>query len=412
MDFNQQENTENLSSYNPSVMRQPIDFYNKDFLQQHCQSILDFYNPRVIDKTGGYFQNFYDDGSLFQAEFRQLVSSTRIIINYAFAVKWLGKTEYIEKVKHGLDYLENVHWQEKTQQYAWTLTAHKPLDMTQQAYGYAFVLLAYAACKNAGIISHNDKLNQTYELLEQRFWQAEYGLYADTLSVDGQLSDYRGQNANMHICEAMLAAYEATQDKKYLQRANTIAENICQRQADLSDGLIWEHFREDFQIDWQYNKDDPKNLYRPWGFQPGHQTEWTKLLLQLNRYQPATWLVEKAKTLFDRAYDVAWDHEHGGLIYGFDPEGKWCDTDKYFWVQAESFAAAAMLYQATKQQKYLDKYQQLWQYCWQVFVDHKHGAWFRLLDQQNQAYNNEKSAAGAKCDYHTLGACVEVLKHL
>jgi len=391
-----------------------MNFYDNDFLIDHCKQILGFYNGRIIDCKGGYFQNFYDDGTTFNKGFKQLVSSTRIIVNYASAAKILNKPQYLTVAKHGLAFLENVHWQEISQTYAWTLQDNQPEDMTQQAYGYAFVLLAYAAVRKAGIINCDDKLHQVYDLLEQRFWQAEYGLYADTLTLEtttvtGELSNYRGQNANMHLCEAMIAAYEATENELFLDRAKTIARNICQRQAALTKGLIWEHFTEDFQIDWQYNIDDPKNLYRPWGFQPGHQTEWSKLLLQLNRHMPESWLVEKAKMLFDTAYDIAWDEQHGGLIYGFDREGKCCDDDKYFWVQAESFAAAAMLYQATDEQQYHDKYQQLWHYSWEHFVDHTYGAWFRVLNRDNSKYSNEKSSAGAKCDYHTLGACFEVL---
>jgi len=390
----------------------PKTFYSRDFLLEHAKSILEFYNPRVIDESGGYYQNYLDDGRYFDEKSRQLVSSTRIVVNYASASIIYKSKEYLAMAQHGLDYVEKIHWQQEQQTYAWTLFDHQADDMTQQAYGYAFVLLAYAAAKKSGLISTDDALLQTYDLLEKRFWQADYGLYADEISADGILSDYRGQNANMHLCEAMIAAYEATQNKQFLMRAQTIARNIVLRQADLTDGLVWEHYSTDFQPDWDYNKDDPKNLYRPWGFQPGHQTEWSKLLLMLNRHAPETWLVEAAKSLFDRAYKVAWDEQYGGLIYGFDPQGNWCDDDKYFWVQAESFAAAAMLYQATNEAQYLEQYNALWQYSWDHMVDHKHGAWFRVLKRNNNKYSNEKSAAGAKCDYHTLGACFEVLRVL
>jgi mannose/cellobiose epimerase-like protein (N-acyl-D-glucosamine 2-epimerase family) len=390
-----------------------MNFYQQDFLLKHSQDILNFYDDIVIDPKGGYFQNFYDNGSTFEQGFKQLVSSTRLVVNYALAAKLLNNQTYLDIAKHGLDFIEQVHWREESQRYAWTLRDNQPEDMTQQAYGYAFVLLAYAAARKSGIIDSDEKLLSVYELLEQRFFQAEYGLYADEISVTGELSNYRGQNANMHLCEAMLAAYEATNLKQFLVRAELIAEKICIRQAGLSHGetagLIWEHFTTDFQIDWQYNQDNPKNLYRPWGFQPGHQTEWTKLLLQLNQHAPAQWLVDKAEFLFEQAYSKAWDNKHGGLIYGFSPDGSICDDDKYFWVQAESFAAAAALYQVTGKDIYLQQYQALWQYSWDHFVDHKYGAWFRVLKGDNTKYSNEKSAAGAKCDYHTLGACFSVL---
>lgn len=386
-----------------------LQSYNRNFLLAHCRDILAFYSPRLIDSSGGFFHNYLDDGSVFNPGFRQLVSSTRLIVNYARAAVVLNQPEYKTVALHGLRYLEQVHYQSDSQRYAWTLQDHQPLDMTQQAYGYAFVLLAYSAVQQAGIAPRRDKIAETYDLLEQRFWQAEYGLYADEISSAGVLSSYRGQNANMHLCEAMLAAYQATNEPRYLARAKLLAHNITARQAALTGGQVWEHYTETFQPDWDYNKDDPKNLYRPWGFQPGHQTEWAKLLLQLNRLDADPALVTKARSLFDLAFNTAWDTEHGGLVYGYDAQGNWCDDDKYFWVQAESFAAAALLYQTTAEAQYLSAYQQLWQYSWQHLVDHRYGAWYRLLNRQNQRYNNKKSSAGAKCDYHTLCACFDVL---
>ncbi|MCM3061032.1 AGE family epimerase/isomerase, partial [Bacillus subtilis] len=57
---------------------------------------------------------------------------------------------------------------------------------------------------------------------------------------------------------------------------------------------VWEHYHADWSIDWDYNKEDSSNIFRPWGFQPGHQTEWAKLLLILERHRPLDWLAPRA----------------------------------------------------------------------------------------------------------------------
>jgi len=155
--------------------------------------------------------------------------------------------------------------------------------------------------------------------------------------------------------------------------------------------------------------DDPKHLFRPWGFQPGHQTEWAKLLLILDRHQPAEWHLQRARELFDSAMKKSWDEEYGGIIYGFAPDGNVCDDDKYFWVQAESFAAAGLLAQATDEQIYRDWYRRIWEYSWEHMVDHEYVAWYRIPTRDNQNYADKKSPAG-KTDYHTMGACYEVLR--
>jgi mannose/cellobiose epimerase-like protein (N-acyl-D-glucosamine 2-epimerase family) len=85
-----------------------------------------------------------------------------------------------------------------------------------------------------------------------------------------------------------------------------------------------------------------------------------------------------------------------------------CDADKYFWVQAESLAAAALLADRSGDAVYWDWYRKLWEYAWTHFVDHEHGAWYRILTPDNRKISTEKSPAG-KTDYHTMGACYDVL---
>ena len=160
-------------------------------------------------------------------------------------------------------------------------------------YGLAFVLLAHAHALMAGVEEARAGLDATFALMERHFWEPANGLYADEATPEWQLSAYRGQNANMHACEANLAAFDATQEARYLDRAALLAEHVTVRQAALADGLVWEHYRADWCVDWDYNKDDKSNIFRPWGFQPGHLTEWTKLLLQLHERRPNPALVER-----------------------------------------------------------------------------------------------------------------------
>lgn len=55
---------------------------------------------------------------------------------------------------------------------------------------------------------------------------------------------------------------------------------------------------------------------------------------------------------------------YGGLIYGFAPNRSWCDSTKYFWVQAETFASAALLYNATGDPAFVERFVDLWKYQW------------------------------------------------
>ncbi|MBB4129535.1 MULTISPECIES: AGE family epimerase/isomerase [unclassified Xanthomonas] len=387
------------------------DFRSADVLRQHIADTMAFYHPRAIDPAGGFFQYFRDDGSIYDAGHRHLVSSTRFVFNYAMAYREFGNADYLQAVRHGLDYLRNVHRNAATGGYAWTLRDGVVEDDMNHCYGVAFVLLAYSCGLKAGVDEARAWMDETWQLLEKHFWEPEFGLYRDEADAQFNFTSYRGQNANMHMCEAMIAAYEASGEQRYLDRALSLADTMTRRQAAKADGLVWEHYDLQWNIDWDYNRDNPKHLFRPWGFQPGHQTEWAKLLMLLDRYAPADWLLPTAQHLFDVAVARSWDAQRGGLYYGFDPEGKVCDDDKYFWVQAESLAAAALLAQRSGEERYWQWYDKLWDYSWKHMIDHRYGAWYRILDADNRKYSDEKSPAG-KTDYHTMGACYEVLNVL
>ena len=409
------------------------NFRSEAFLRDHIRQTMDFYHPRCIDPAGGFFHYFKDDGRVYDATHRHLVSSTRFVFNYAMAAKEFGtenadlREEYLKAVRHGLAFLRDKHRDPLSGGYFWTLRDGQPEDTTQHCYGGAFVLLAYSTAVKAGIDEARPWMDETWDLLQLRYWDESAGLYRDEADRHWNFSDYRGQNANMHMCEAMLAAYEASHDPRYLTRALLLAENMTRRQAAQAGGLVWEHYDRNWNVDTDYHRDDPRHLFRPWGFQPGHQTEWAKLLLILDGHlraagTPVDWLVERARELFDRAVAASWDEEFGGLVYGFAPEklrkdvpGRSlpdrenfvCDEDKYFWVQAESIATAARL-ATTGEPAYWQWYDRLWDYAWTHMVDHEHGAWYRILDRQNRKYDDEKSPAG-KTDYHTMGACHDVL---
>lgn len=390
-----------------------MSYRSREDLVAHIKTILEFYDSTIVDPSGGFFQNFKDDGSVFDGDDRHLVSSTRMVINYCRAYELFQDDAYQRRALHGLQFVTQYHWDEKRHGYNWTLKSHRPTDQTNHCYGLAFVLLMNAAALSANIVDSSAAIDETFEILESRFWLEEDGLYADEASADwSRLASYRGQNANMHTCEALLAAFEATANERYLERAYALAHKFAVELARKSDNLIWEHFSSGLDVDWDYNRNDPKNLYRPWGFQPGHQTEWAKLLLTLHDFRPEDWMIERAADLFDRALELAWDQEYGGIQYGFNPQGEVCDDDKYFWVQAESFAAAARLGIATGEQSYWDWYDRIWDYADQHMIDKHYGAWFRVLGRENSKLSDEKSTAGGKCDYHTIGACWDVIKVL
>jgi len=384
------------------------DFTSPEFLDRHVMSILSFYEPNVRASDGGFHQCFRDDGSVYDSGVRHLVSSTRFVFNYATAYQRYGTSHYLDWADEGLAFLEREHLQ-NTGHYAWLIENGQVSDNRAMAYGHAFVMLAAASCVPAGIQPATAIIDNVWQFLETYFWDTTAGAYADERDASLKiLDDYRGQNANMHLCEALLAAFEATGQQRFFDRAAMLAKRFAVDLASQSNGLIWEHYDTSWQCDMQYNIDKPDDLFKPWGFQPGHQLEWSKLLMMLYKHDQQQQWVSRATELYNAAMSRGWDQQHDGLVYGFAPDGRFSDSHKYFWVHAEAFAAAWRLYKHTGEQRYLDDYQRIWTYSWNTLVDHKQGAWFRLRKRDGSAFDNLKSPPG-KTDYHTMGACWDVL---
>ena len=386
-----------------------IKFYDDIFLKKHIISILNFYNKNAYDSNGGFFHSFLDDGTIFDKKNRHIVSSTRFIYNYANAFHMTQDKKYINLCKHGLKFLNSQHKILNTNHFAWQISEEKIVDGRAMAYGHAFVMLAGAWAFRVGIDEGKTLLDETWNFMDKFFWEEEHTAYADERSQDLKtLNPYRGQNANMHAVEALLAAFEATGEDKYIERSNSIAYQFTMNLAEYSEGQVWEHYSEDWKIDWQYNKEKPDDTFKPWGFQPGHQVEWAKLLLQLDYHFPQNWHKQKAIYLFDEAIKYGMDEKYGGIVYGYSSEGKFTNANKYFWVQAEALAASWRLYIKTNNNKYYDFYISLWKWCWNNFIDHQYGGWFSILNQAGEKLSNVKSTLG-KTDYHTMGACWDIL---
>jgi mannose/cellobiose epimerase-like protein (N-acyl-D-glucosamine 2-epimerase family) len=401
------------------------DYRSKSFLKSQVESIADFYYPACIDNDrGGYINQFRDDGSIFDADTKHLVGTCRFIYVFATAATMLEKPEYLGAARHGVKFLLD-HHRQPNGGYAWVLNGLDVEDATNHCYGHAFVLLAYATALKAGITEAAGPLAETFEFMERHFWCAGDELYVDEITPDLSTVDpYRGQNANMHTCEAMIAAYEATGDKRYIDRATTLAKRVCVDLAGQSAGMIWEHYKEDWSIDWEYNLDDPKNLFRPYGYLVGHWTEWTKLLLILEERNPEDWMLPQAQLLFDAAISQGWDDQIGGFNYSISPvidaehasplglaavAGEIIDTDRYYWVLSETIAAAGLLARRTGDQTYWDWYDRTWEWSLANLVDQQHGGWYRILDSRNQRYDDLKSPP-SKTDYHPVAACWELFK--
>lgn len=257
-------------------------------------------------------------------------------------------------------------------------------DETKSAYAHAFVVLAASSATVAGRPGARNLLEAALEVLDLRFWDPAEQMHVDEWSRDWKrLQPYRGINANMHAVEALLAAYDATGNRTWLDRALA----ICDRVIEWAQTYSWrvpEHYDQHWNPVLDFNLDHPKDPFKPFGSTPGHGFEWSRLLIQADAAAGTPGQrTASAVSLFNRASSDGWATDRGGFFYTVDWKGTPVEPRRYHWVAAEAVAAADTLARGTDDPRYAAQALKWWTWINDNLIDHRYGSWHHELDTNN-----------------------------
>jgi sulfoquinovose isomerase len=372
------------------------------WLEAQADSLFAFFEPDSIDPSGG-FRSLDDAGRALTGETaRPLHATTRLVHCFAIA-HLLGRPGAADFVDHGMRALLTRHRDAGNGGYFWSFDADGPRERDKLAYGHAFVLLAASSAKCVGHPDADRLLADISEVLEKRFWEPGPGASAEEFRDDWTaFSAYRGQNSNMHLTEALMAAFEATGERAYLDKAERIADLILRRNAGAADWRVPEHYRADWRVDREYRGSD---VFRPYGYTPGHALEWARLALQLWALggQKLTWLPAAARRLFSQAVAQGWD-ARGGFYYTVEYDGAPRVRDRLWWPMCEGIGAAHFLGALDGAAYHEEWYRRFWDFIARRLIDRREGGWHPQLDDSLTPVTGY--FVGKPDLYHALQACL------
>ncbi|WP_194421192.1 AGE family epimerase/isomerase [Microbacterium abyssi] len=261
-----------------------------------------------------------------------------------------------------------------------------PVSGRRNAYGHAFALLAGATAVQAGLPRGAELLGRAREAIDELFWDDDAGAAVDEVDPQGlPVSDYRGQNANMHLTEAFLACFELTGEAEFLKRARRLAERFVITGAAPRGWRVPEHYTREWEVDEEYGREQPLDQFRPFGVMPGHALEWSRLILGIAAHDPSFVRAdEAARGLFTRAVQDGWDEDNGGVRYTTDFHGAVVGSARMHWVIAEALAASVWLARTTGDSGYADWYRRFWDWTNRHVIDRVGGSWWHELDADNR----------------------------
>ncbi|KAB0679370.1 AGE family epimerase/isomerase [Aureimonas leprariae] len=373
-------------------------------LEAQADKLFATFEAGALDPAGG-FRPLDGDGRPVEGAVgwpRGIHDATRMIHCFAIGEK-LGRPAARRMVDHGLAFLADWHRDAEQGGWFWSVGETGPADDTKQAYGHAFVLLAASGALATGHDGAEALLGEVDRVIDAHFWEEDRGAVVDGFQRDWTpLGPYRGQNANMHLTEALMAAFEATGNAKFLERATRIAGLIIERHAASLAWRVPEHFDADWQLDRDYQGDE---MFRPAGMTPGHWLEWARLLLQLWVLggRKADWMPDGAERLFANAVRWGWDEAGGGgFFYTTDFENNPRTRYKLWWPVAEAIGAAHFLAEHRPSEFHEEWYRKTYEFADRYLIDPATGGWHPQLSEDLRP--EETLFHGIPDIYHSLQA--------
>lgn len=376
------------------------------WLRGEADSLIDFFAAGALNPSGGFFDLDRHGRPLPggpKGPVRGLHATARMVHCFTLA-RMLGRADCDHFIDHGMRFLHERHRDARHGGYFWRVDDQGPADATKQGYGHAFVLLAASSARLAGHPLADGMFADVSEILDRHFWDEDHGAIVEEFAADwSPIGPYRGQNSNMHLTEALMAAFEVSREPIFLERAVRIAELIIGRHARANRFRVPEHYRADWQEDRAYRGNE---MFRPSGTTPGHALEWARLILQLwvldgKRH---AWMPEAAEALFATAMATGWDPIYGGLFYTLDWEDRPDKRLKLWWPLTEGIGAAAFLCEHRPSDQHEATYRKLWEMVDRHFIDREADGWHEELSEDLQP--SHTIFAGKADVYHALQACL------
>ena len=255
------------------------------------ESALPLWADAGLDRArGGFLEELSLDGRPTDAPFKRTRVTSRQI--YAFShASLLGWEPGDALAELGYAYLVEKAWQGPDRGWARRLTPHGAvLDATPDLYDQAFALFALAwRYRASGDPDALRRAHGTLDFIERHLQRPGLEGFLHAIPAEGP----RLQNPHMHLVEACLAAFEASGDQRFLDRAGSVVRLF---RARFFDGrTLGEYFTDD----WQRVPGDQGRVV-----EPGHQFEWAWILANYSRLGEVA-LNDEISAL------VAWSERHG-----------------------------------------------------------------------------------------------------
>jgi mannobiose 2-epimerase len=395
------------------MANEKINILKAEVKKEITQNILPFWSTEMADtKNSGFVGRIDGNGTVYPQADKGCVMNARILWTFSSAYRVLDYPEYLKQATIAKDYILKYFFDKEFGGTYWLIN-HKGqmVDGKKQIYAQAFVIYALVeyyrvtedeiclqkAIELFGLIekySFDTKLGGYFEAFNR-----EWGEIGDLRLSDKDFNEKKTMNTHLHVLEAYTNLYRVWEHDSLKQQLIRLIHDFTDRIIDNKTHHLILFFDE------HWNTKSEIVSY-------GHDIEASWLLYEAAHVLGDETLINKVKPLCLKVADAACEGfmPDGSMIYEKHNDTGHIESDRHWWVQAESVVGFLNAYELSGKTVYFDKAIATWDYIKANIIDKQKGEWFWSADEKKKPNLKDDKAGFWKCPYHNGRMCLEIIE--
>jgi len=395
------------------MSKSKLEILKSEVKKELITNILPFWMGKMIDSgNGGFYGRIDGSGHVFNDADKGCVLNARILWTFWSDYRILKNVDYLKTAERSKDYLLD-HFFDKEYGGVFWLLDHKGKmkDGKKQIYAQAFAIYGLAEYyRVTNDPTCLEKAIELFRLIEKYSYDIKLDGYFEAFSREwGALDDLRlsakdanekkTMNTHLHVLEAYTNLYRIWKNdllKKQLHRLIAVfADKIVNSQT----------FNLNMFFDEEWNDKTDLVSY-------GHNIESSWLIYEAATVLGDETVLRKVKNICLRIAEASREGimADGSMIYEKFFKSEHIDSDRHWWVQAETVIGFVNAYTLSGKKEYLDLSLAAWKFISTHLVDRQNGEWYWSVDKNLQPNLKEDKAGFWKCPYHDSRMCLEIIE--
>ena len=381
-------------------------------LSELTGNILPFWEERMQDPSGGFYGRMDGEGRIVPGSPKGLILNARILWTFSSAYRLFGRDNYKAMASRAKDEIMGRFRDKEFGGAFWSLdSAGQPLDTKKQFYAIAFAI--YGLSEYYRATSEQDALDcaiDFFHSIEEHSRDYIHGGYIEARARDWsgledvrlsqkETNDAKTMNTHLHILEAYTALYRVWKDSALEEALRNLILIHMDRIASLGG-----HLQLFFDMDWTV-----KSQIQSFG----HDIEASWLIQEAADVLGDQAIISRAKTECKKIADAGLEGFSiaGGMIYEWNPLKRHMDSDRHWWVQAETVVGCFNQWQNSGDGRYLTYAEAAWRFI-RHFIICPDGEWYWSCKEDGTPNTDDDRAGFWKCPYHNGRMCMELIERI